>query len=430
VSSSPRRTGRLAGLALLTVVVVGFLAPAPAAAKLFVPMDLTQTDHLKAYGLAYWVLARGENLEWLLNYRGGSFFMEDDPVVVREAKIRGVLIHQIGDAEVTAIYAEIEETNCEVMLLETAPRVAIYIPPGFVPWDDAVTLAFTYADIPFTAIWDEEVLRGDLGKYDWLHLHHEDFTGQFGKFYASFRNADWYRAQVARYEAEARRLGFKKVSVAKKMVVEMIRGWVSGGGFLFAMCSATDTFDIALAAKEPLDICAPEFDGDPPTADYNAKLDYTRTLSFKDFTLVQNPYLYEFSDIDMTSIAYRRGERNDFFTLFEFSAKQDPVPTMLTQCHTNVVKGFMGQTTSFNKRLLKDSVLILGEPEGAPDARYIHGNFGDGTFTWLGGHDPEDWQHQVGDPPTELSLYKNSPGYRLILNNVLFPAAEKKKQKT
>jgi len=423
-----RASGRILLAALAVLLGSGALA-APAGAKLFVPMDLRQTDHLKAYGLAYWVLSRGQTVEWLLNYRGGSFFMEEDAETRREARIRGVLIQEVSDAEARPIYDQIEQSNMDVVKLETPPRVAIYIPPGFVPWDDAVTLAFTYAEIPYTPIWDSEVLHGDLAKYDWLHLHHEDFTGQYGKFYATFRNADWYREQVKNYEAEAHSLGYKKVSEEKKAVVETIRDWVARGGFLFAMCSATDTFDIALAAKG-VDICAPEFDGDPPTPNANAKLDFTRTLAFKDFTLVMSPYTYEFSDIDMTPVAYQRGEQNDFFTLFEFSAKQDPVPTMLTQDHTNVVKGFMGQTTSFNRKDLKDGVLVLGEPEGAPDVRYIHGNLGKGTFTWLGGHDPEDWQHRVGDPPTDLSLHKNSPGYRLILNNVLFPAAEKKKQKT
>jgi hypothetical protein len=419
---------------VLLLAVAGMLLGAavgarPAQAKLFIPMDLKQADHLKAYGLAYWVLSRGQTVEWLLNYRGGSFFMEEDADIVREAKIRGVLMVDVGGSDLQAIYDEIETSNMEVVLLETPPRVAIYIPPGFVPWDDAVTLAFTYADIPYTPIWDTEVLTGQLGNFDWLHLHHEDFTGQYGKFYASFKNADWYQDQKQRFEAEARKLGYKKVSDEKKAVVEVIRDWVAKGGFLFAMCSATDTFDIALAAHD-VDICAPEFDGDPPDPGFNKKLDFSATMAFKNFTLVQNPYVYEFSDIDMTSVAYRRGETDDFFTLFEFSAKQDPVPTMLTQCHTNVVKGFMGQTTSFNKQLLKDGALVMGEPEDGPDARYIHGSFGNGTFTWLGGHDPEDWQHRVGDPPTDLSLHKNSPGYRLILNNVLFPAAEKKKQKT
>ncbi len=418
------------GLAAAAAAILLALIPAPASAKILVPMDLKQTDHLKAYGLAYWELARGHNVEWLLNYRGGSFFFEDDPAVLREAKIRGVLTQAVSDADVTSIYADIEQNNMDVVLLEKAPRVAIYIPPGFVPWDDAVTLAFTYADIPFTPIWDDEVLGGDLSKYDWLHLHHEDFTGQYGKFYATFRGADWYRAQVAQLEAEAHKLGYKKVSEEKKAVAETIKDWVARGGFLFAMCSATDTFDIALAAHG-VDICAPEFDGDPMDPDADRKLDFSRTLAFQNFHLVTNPYEYEFSDIDMTNqVARQRGEQNDYFTLFEFSAKQDPVPTMLTQDHTNVVKGFLGQTTSFNKKLLKDGVLVLGEPEGWPDVRYIHGDFGKGTWTFLGGHDPEDWEHRVGDPPTDLSLHKNSPGYRLILDNVLFPAAERKKQKT
>jgi hypothetical protein len=340
-----------------------------------------------------------------------------------------VLAEQIDESAVNAIHAEIDNNNMDSVLLEKAPRVAIYIPPGYVPWDDAVTLAFAYAQIPYTAIWDEEVLRGELSNYDWLHLHHEDFTGQYGKFYGSFRNADWYRDQVTREEAQAKRLGFAKVSEEKKQVAILIRDWVAAGGFLFAMCSATDTFDIALAARN-VDICAPMFDGDPADPDASKKLDFTQTLAFKNFTLVENPYAYEFSDIDMSEVAQRRGQENDFFTLFAFSAKQDPVPTMLSQCHTNVVPGFMGQTTSFNRSCLKDGVLVLGEPEGGQEVRYIHGDFGKGTFTWLGGHDPEDWQHRVGDPPTDLALHRNSPGYRLILNNVLFPAAQRKKQKT
>jgi hypothetical protein len=401
----------------------------PARARILIPMDLSQTDHLKAYGIAYWVLTQGHTLEWLLNYRGGSFLLEDDPEVVREAGIRGVSAEVIDEAAVDAIHAEIENSNMDSILLEKAPRVAIYIPPGFVPWDDAVTLAFTYAEIPYTAIWDEEVLRGDLDTVDWLHLHHEDFTGQYGKFYGAFRNADWYRDQVAREEAQAHRLGFKKVSEEKGAVAETIRNWVARGGFLFAMCSATDTFDIALAARG-VDICAREFDGDPADPQAAQKLDFTRTLAFQGFILVNDPNAYEFSDIDMSAVAQRRGEQNDFFSLFEFSAKQDPVPTMLTQCHTNVIQGFMGQTTSFNRATLKPGVLVLGEPEGGNEVRYIHGDLGNGTFTWLGGHDPEDWQHRVGDPPTDLALHRNSPGYRLILNNVLFPAAERKKQKT
>jgi len=413
----------LAGAAALLAVVPR------AEARILIPMDLRQTDHLKAYGLAFWVLERGQTVDWLLNYRGGSFLMDEDPNIMKEARIRGVRMEEVSEEQITDIYSEIENNNMDVIKLEKAPRVAIYIPPGFVPWDDAVTLAFAYAEIPYTAIWDPEVLGGDLNKYDWLHLHHEDFTGQYGKFYAAFHDTRWYRERVATYEASAHTLGFAKVSDCKKAVVETMRDWVAAGGFLFAMCSATDTFDIALAAHNT-DIAAAIYDGDPADPTANNKLDYTRTMAFKDFKLYMDPMKYEFSDIDETQLSVQRGEKNDYFSLFEFSAKQDPVPTMLTQDHTNVVKGFLGQTTSFNKALLKESVLVMGETEGAEDARYIHGSFGKGTFTWLGGHDPEDWQHAVGDPPTNLALYKNSPGYRLILNNVLFPAAEKKKQKT
>jgi hypothetical protein len=426
---TPRRRTAAVVLAVVGLLVFSAALAAPVRAKVLVPMDLKQTDHLKAYGLAFWVLQQGQTVEWLLNYRGGSFLMEEDPAIIREARIRGVRVDPSTAAQVTEIYTEIETANMDVIMLEKAPRVAIYIPPGFVPWDDAVTLAFTYAEIPYTAIWDPEVIRGELGKYDWLHLHHEDFTGQYGKFYAAFRDRPWYRERVATYEASARSLGFGKVSDAKRAVVETMRDWVARGGFLFAMCSATDTFDIALASAG-LDICERMYDGDPADPSANSRLDFTRTLAFKDFQLVTNPMEYEFSNIDMTRVSLQRGERNDYFSLFEFSAKQDPVPTMLTQNHTSVVKGFLGQTTSFNKPLLKDGVLVMGETEGAQDSRYLHGNFGQGTFTWLGGHDPEDWQHAVGDPPTNLALHKNSPGYRLILNNVLFPAAEKKKQKT
>lgn len=413
---------------LLPLLFLGATSSA-ADAKILVPMDLKQTDHLKAYGLAFWVLEEGQTVEWLMNYRGGSFVMESDPLILKEARIRGVSFDEVSTGDLVAVYEEIEEANMDVIMLEKAPRVAIYIPPGFVPWDDAVTLAFTYAEIPYEAIWDVEVINGGLANYDWLHLHHEDFTGQYGKFYAAFHNTGWYQERVRTYEQFARDLGFNKVSECKAAVVRTMKEWVAQGGFLFAMCSATDTFDIALAA-EGVDICARYYDGDGADAEANQKLNYTKTLAFKDFRLDMNPMKYEFSNIDMTNQSIQRTERNDYFSLFEFSAKQDPVPTMLTQNHTNVVKGFLGQTTSFNKTLLKDAVLVLGEAEGAPDARYIHGSFGNGTYTWLGGHDPEDWQHAVGDPPTNLALYKNSPGYRLILNNVLFPAAEKKKQKT
>jgi len=425
-----RSTTRLFGILLAGTALLGaVLFPLSAEARILIPMDLKQTDHLKAYGLTFWVLQQGGTVEWLLNYRGGSFLMDEDSAIAREARIRGVRMEEVDAQAVVGIYSEIEQANMDVIKLEKAPRVAIYIPPGFVPWDDAVTLAFTYAEIPYTAIWDPEVLHGDLAKYDWLHLHHEDFTGQYGKFYAAFSTTDWYKERFRTYEASARSLGFSKVSQCKSAVVETIRDWVARGGFLFAMCSATDTFDIALASSG-VDIVARQYDGDAADPDANRKLDYTRTLAFQNFRLEMNPMVYEFSNIDVTKPSLQRGERNDYFSLFEFSAKQDPVPTMLTQDHTNVVKGFLGQTTAFNKALLKDGVLVLGEPEGGQEARYIHGSFGNGTFTWLGGHDPEDWQHAVGDPPTNLALHRNSPGYRLILNNVLFPAAEKKKQKT
>ncbi len=401
------------------------------AQKILIPMDLTQTDHLKAYGVAYWTLERGINVEWLLNYRGGSFMMDYYPEIERQLRLRGVSFEKIGGSEVAQIYNTIQNNNMDVVLLEKAPKIAVYTPPNKRPWDDAVTLALTYAEIPYTKVWDEEVARGDLEKYDWLHLHHEDFTGQFGKFYASFRNAPWYIEDVKRNEAMAHKLGFKKVSDEKKFIARIIQDYVKKGGFLFAMCSATDTIDIALAAQN-VDIVPAVFDGDPPDPNCQAKLDYSRTFAFTNFHLELNPYVYEYSDIDIppSYAAPLRGPEAEAFTLFDFSAKYDPVPTMLTQDHVNVVKGFMGQTTAFNRKKIKPYVVILGEVPGTDMVKYIHGNFGKGTFTFLGGHDPEDYQHAVGDPPTQLSLHRNSPGYRLILNNVLFPAAKKKKQKT
>lgn len=414
---------------LLLLSLCGALAAAPAGARLLIPMDLKQGEHLKAYGLAYWVLTTGDRVEWLLNYRGGSFLLNETSAIMREANIRGVTFESIGDGAVADIYKEIESSNMEDVVLEKAPKVAVYIPPGFVPWDDAVTLVLTYADIPFTQIWDEEVLNGELEKYDWLHLHHEDFTGQYGKFYANFRNADWYRQQQARYEEMARKLGYKKVGEEKKAVARAIKEYVAKGGFLFAMCSATDSFDIALAA-EGTDICDTIYDGDPADPAAQSKLNFDKCLAFTDFTLQTNPLVYEFSNIDTTNPAQARGPDADFFTLFDFSAKEDPVQTMLTQDHVNVINGFMGQTTGFYKNLIKKGVIIMGQAEGTNEVKYLNGNYGKGTFTFYGGHDPEDYQHQVGDPPTDLSLHPNSPGYRLILNNILFPAAEKKKHKT
>jgi len=401
--------------------------------KILIPMDLTQTDHLKAYGIAYRVLQRGLQIDWLLNYRGGSFMMDAHDFVTSECLARGVSFTRESAAEASAIYAEVqrEDNNMDVERLEKAPRVAVYVPPGFQPWDDAVTLALDYAGISYDKLWDDEVLAGKLADYDWLHLHHEDFTGQYGKFYASFAGAAWYQAQVAQLEQEARKLGFKKVSELKKAVARAIKSYIAAGGFMFAMCSATDTFDIALAA-ENTDICDVMYDGDPPDPDFQEKLDFTKTLAFTNFTVERNPLRYEYSDIDdpPSDMLGALNPETDYFTLFEFSAKFDPVPTMLTQNHVNVIKGFMGQTTGFKKSLVKSSVTILAEKQGTDQVKYLHGNYGRGTFTFYGGHDPEDYQHAVGNPPTDLSLHKNSPGYRLILNNILFPAAHKKEQKT
>lgn len=399
--------------------------------KLLIPMDLQQSDHLKAYGMAYWVLQNGMNVEWLLNYRGGSFMMDFSPATERELRVRGVSFEAVGGSQAAQIYAIIEQENMDVVLLEKAPEIAIYAPPNKQAWDDAVLLALDYAEIPYQTVWDEAVLRQELGKYDWLHLHHEDFTGQYGKFYANYRNVDWYREEVAKNEAEAKKLGFHKVAELKRAVVQTIKDYVAGGGFLFAMCSATDTYDIALAASN-VDIVDAMYDGDGVDPQAQAKLDFSQTFAFENFTLETNPLVYEYSNIDLppSYAPVLRGAEADYFTLFEFSAKYDPVPTMLTQNHVAAIKGFMGQTTGFNRQQVKKSVTILAEAEGTDQVKYLHGNYGRGTFTFYGGHDPEDYQHFVNDPPTQLVLHKNSPGYRLILNNILFPAARKKEQKT
>ena len=401
------------------------------AQHLLIPMDLAQTDHLKAYGVAYGALQRGINVEWLLNYRGGSFLTEYHPEIENECLIRGVYSEKAGNTEVNRIYATIEQENMERILLEKAPKIAVYTPPNTQPWDDAVTLALAYSEIEYDKVYDTEVLAEKLLEYDWLHLHHEDFTGQFGKFYGSFRNAPWYIRDVQINENLARELGFRTVPQAKGAVAWEIKKYVLQGGFLFAMCSATDALDIALSAED-VDIVDIPFDGTPPDPNYKSKLDYSQTLAFEDFSLYTDPNIYEFSDIDVPpSFAPRlRGPENDYFSLFEFSAKYDPVPTMLTQNHVGIVKGFMGQTTMFHRSKIKPSVIIMGEIEGTDEVKYIHGNAGKGTFTFYGGHDPEDYTHAVGDPPTQLELHKNSPGYRLILNNILFPAARKKKLKT
>lgn len=401
------------------------------ASMILVPMDETsQKNHLKAYGITYWVLSKNYKANWLLNYRGGSFLLPDAQEIRRECQIRGVSFEVLSDGAANSILDEISSPsqNMENVLLEKAPKVAVYTPPGKKPWDDAVTLVLTYAEIPFTPIYDEEVLSDGLLLYDWLHLHHEDFSGQYGKFFGAYRNAPWYIEQKQDAEKLAAKLGFSKVSQEKLAVAKKIRDFVIGGGFMFAMCSATDSFDIALSA-EGVDICEPMFDGDPSESNYQSRIDYGATLAFKDFTLERNPLVYEFSDIDTTN------KRNilpdvDYFTLMEYSAKWDPIPSMLCQNHTQLVKGFMGQTTAFAGNLVKSNILVMGECKLNGEARYIHGTKGKGMFTFFGGHDPEDYQHRVGDAPTVLDLHPNSPGYRLILNNVLFPAAKKKKLKT
>ena len=407
-----------------------FTATGFAQQKILIPMDLQQTDHLRAYGIAFWVLTKGMEVDWLLNYRGGSFLIAHQSFIENECRIRGVSFQSIDGGQAVQILAEVQgpDVNMDVVKLEKAPRIAVYVPPNFQPWDDAVTLALEYAQVHYDKVWDEEVLKGKLYEYDWLHLHHEDFTGQYGKFYAQFSTTPWYMQQVAIHEAMAKQLGYKKVSEMKKAVARAIKDFVGNGGFMFGMCSATDSYDISLAA-ENTDICDVMYDGDPPDAGCQEKLDYSKCFAFTDFKLVMNPLEYEYSNIDMTPAFGGRPDA-DYFTLFDFSAKYDPVPTMLTQNHVNVLKSFLGQTTNFKKSLVKRSCIILAERDGMDQVRYLHGNYGRGTFTFYGGHDPEDYQHAVGDPPTNLALHKNSPGYRLILNNILFPAAKKKQQKT
>lgn len=416
------------GLFYIFILLITFNARA---SFILLPMDeSTQQNHLKAYGITYWCLSRDYKASWLLNYRGGSFLLPDVEEIRKECKIRGVSFEVISDSEEANILNEISSPsqNMESVILEKAPKIAVYTPKGKQPWDDAVTLVLTYAEIPFTPIYDEEVLSDQLLMYDWLHLHHEDFTGQYGKFYAAYKNTPWYIDQKRDSEALAAKLGYDKVSQEKGAVAKKIRDFVVGGGFMFAMCSATDSFDIALAS-DGVDICETMFDGDPSESNYQSKLNYNNSFAFKNFTLERRPEVYEFSDIDMTT-KRRVMMDKDYFTLMEFSAKWDPIPSMLCQNHTQLVKGFMGQTTSFDTSLIKSNVLIMGTCELNGESRYIHGEKGKGMFTFFGGHDPEDFQHQVGDPPTVLDLHPNSPGYRLILNNVLFPAAKKKKLKT
>jgi hypothetical protein len=401
--------------------------------QILVPMDEGQTNHLKAYGLAYWALEKSVTIEWLLNFRGGSFLFPNLRALEEELVLRNIKYEVLADGQVNQIKREIgnPETNMEIVQLEKAPKIAVYTPPGKQPWDDAVTMVLEYAEIPYEKIYDSAIVMGVLPKYDWLHLHHEDFTGQYGKFYAAYKNYPWYQEQVKLAEAEAKMLGYAKVSQLKLAVAQNLKNFVLGGGFLFTMCSGTDSFDIALAAAKT-DICEAMYDHDGADGRCQEKLDYTQTFAFEDFQLVRDPMQYEYSDIDGTDLhrLNRVTENTDKFTLFDFSAKWDVVPTMLTQCHTNVIDGFMGQTTDFKKELIKPNVLILGENKALNTARYLHGEMGQGTWTFYGGHDPEDYEHKVGDPPTDLNLHPNSPGYRLILNNILFPAAKKKKRKT
>jgi hypothetical protein len=398
---------------------------------IFIPMDEKQTDHLKAYGIAYWILKKDTEVDWLLNYRGGSFMTKYHPAVQNELVVRGVSFEIISDAQANQIITEIASpaANTDIMKLEKYPKIAVYSPKSKQPWDDAVTLVLTYAEIPYDIIFDDEVLNGELPKYDWLHLHHEDFTGQYGKFFGSYGNMPWYIEAQKEAEDLARKHGFRKVSQLKLAVSKRIKEFVTGGGFLFAMCSATDSFDIALAA-DGVDICERMYDGDPADPAAQDKLNFDNTFAFTDFRLSRDPYQYEFSDIDNNLQDRGLRQDNDYFSIFEFSAKWDPIPTMLTQNHTRVVKGFYGQTTGFKEHLVKPDVVIMGENKEIKEAKYIHGVFGKGFWTFYGGHDPEDYQHTVGEEPTDLNLHPNSPGFRLILNNILFPAAKKKKQKT
>ncbi len=394
-------------------------------------MDQSQNDHLKAYGIVFYALEKKINVEWLLNYHGGSFLFDTHQTIEKECRLRGVSYRAINANELIKIYSTIEQSNMDIVLLEKNPEIAIYTPPNKQPWDDAVTLALSYAEIKYETLWDEEVYLGQLEKYDWLHLHHEDFTGQYGKFYRSHHNAKWYKEQKIQFEQIANKLGFSSVHEEKKGIARIIKSYVGNGGFLFAMCSATDSYDIGLSMGD-LDGAHQVFDGTKVNPNIQSNLDYTQCFAFENFKIIPDPMIYEFSDIDFppSNNPITRGAEVDYFSLFEFSAKYDPIPTMLTQNHVTIIKGFMGQTTGFHKDKIKNHIVIMGEDPASAQVKYLHGNFGKGTFTFYGGHDPEDYQHFVGDPPTDLSLHRNSPGYRLILNNVLFPAARKKERKT
>jgi hypothetical protein len=416
---------------LIVIIALTLLGSTSYAGMLLIPMDDAQQNHIKSYGIAYWVLEQKLPIEWLLNYRGGSFLMENIPSIQKKCTERGVSFQVIADAQVQAIYQEIAdpEVNMEKVKLEVAPKIAVYTPQGKQPWDDAVTLVLTYAEIPYTSIYDDEIIMGKLPEYDWLHLHHEDFTGQYGKFYGAYNMAPWYRDEVRNQEATAAKLGFNKVSEMKRAAAVTIKNFVLGGGFLFTMCSGTDSYDIALSAQGT-DMVESVFDGDPSDPNAQKKLNFAQGFAFQNYNIIKDPMVYEFSNIDGTEDHLKVKEENDFFTLFDFSAKWDIIPTILTQNHTQVIHGFMGQTTSFREGYLKSEVTVMGESKNIKCAKYVHGELGQGQWTYYGGHDPEDYQHRVGDPPTDLSLHPNSPGYRLILNNILFPAAKREKQKT
>lgn len=418
---------------ILLSILISFLLlnSSMAQQQVLIPMDASQTDHLKAYGIIFNHIDDGYPAKWLLNYQGGAFMAVVDNDIIRKSQLRNVQVKIISNSEATRIIATVESpgSNTSVVNLEKTPKIAVYTPDQALPWDDAVTLALTYAEVEYEKIWDVEVLEGQLQQYDWLHLHHEDFTGQFGKFWANYRNVPWYITQVRQMEAMASELGFSKVSDQKKEVARIIKEYVGNGGFLFAMCSGTDTFDVALAAQG-IDIAPTPFDGDPVDPNAQKGLDFSQTFAFENFEVNLNPYEYEHANIDVP-VAIREVDQSlDYFTLFDFSAKWDPVPTMLTQNHVSSVRGFYGQTTAFRSEKIKSSVVTLAEAPGRNQAKYLHGNYGNGTFTFYAGHDPEDYQHRVSDPPTDLALHPNSPGYRLILNNILFPAAKKKKRKT
>lgn len=415
---------------VIILIFTALISTAVNAAYILIPMNHSQKNHLKAYGIAYWVVRNNIEVSWLLNYEGGSFMCKYDKLIENECVIRGVSYQILADAQSTGILTQIAdpEVNMDEVKLFKAPKIAVYSPKNKLPWDDAVTLALQFAEIPYDVVYDEEVINGVLPMYDWLHMHHEDFTGQYGKFWAAYHNVAWYREDVRVNEEMAQKLGFSKVSQMKLAVVKKIREFVAGGGYLFSMCSAPDSYDVALAA-DGVDICDVMFDHDPADPNAQSALEYDNCFAFRNFKLVTNPYVYEISSIDVSE-SRKVSPMNDYFTLFDFSAKWDPVPTMLCQNHEQIIQGFRGQTTAFRSEYIKPEVIVMGETKSLGEARYIHGDFGKGTWTFYGGHDPEDYEHRIGDPPTDLSLHPGSPGYRLILNNVLFPAAKKKKQKT